>query len=494
MKTFKGIIRVIIAFGLIFSLLFANLALVHAEESSETSKETTEKKIPVQESSTQKNQQFILQLKNQLQNARNDYFQIDKNVDEAKVRLLDTGDRITTLKGQLQQFDYLITLAHTKIKNVEKQIAQKQNLIGNYKQEIDIKRIELENQKLLLRDYLKILYLQENSFLSKDGDSDLSASKLLLGDANISDTFKKIEYYTILEQTGQNIFNKLETTKKEYTDARVVLQKTRQKLTKLNAQLDDEKKTMLVQRNAKDKLLRQTKGEEDIYRELIAQSKREQLELIEEINKLKENLAFIEQKIEEDGESFNPDDYQDLIHPNVRAVYDFEMLGDFATGERLNWPIDPSRGISAYFRDPSYYAVFGIPHSAIDIPIPQGTPVRAPSAGVVYKIKDNGDTNYAYIILAHKGGLLTVYGHMYEIMIDERDVVLPGEVIGLSGGIPGTKGAGYLTTGAHLHFEVIKSGKHINPLFVLDLDKLPEEYVPDYLKDEEEEAEVESEQ
>lgn len=188
-------------------------------------------------------------------------------------------------------------------------------------------------------------------------------------------------------------------------------------------------------------------------------------------------------KIQEEGENFNPDEYQNLISPNVRAVYDFEMLGEFASGEKLNWPVDPTRGISAYFQDASYLQAFGIPHRAIDIPVPQGSPVRAPAAGVVYKVKDNGDTSYAYVMIAHKGGLVTVFGHMYEVMVDERDIVLPGEVIGLSGGIPGTKGAGYLTTGAHLHFETIKNGKHVNPLYLLDLDKIAEEYIPEHLRD-----------
>jgi len=193
-------------------------------------------------------------------------------------------------------------------------------------------------------------------------------------------------------------------------------------------------------------------------------------------------LLFVEQKIHEDGENFNPDDYGDLVTPNVRAIYDFEINDDYINGETLNWPVSPTRGISAYFHDSAYLAAFGIPHNAIDIPTAQGTPVRAPASGVVYKVKDNGDNSYSYIMLAHKGGLMTLYGHVSKILVNERDIVLPGEVIGLSGGTPGTKGSGYLTTGAHLHFEVIKDGKHIDPLLILPLDKLGENYIPAYLK------------
>ena len=58
-----------------------------------------------------------------------------------------------------------------------------------------------------------------------------------------------------------------------------------------------------------------------------------------------------------------------------------------------------------------------------------------------------------------------------------------GGVIGLSGGIPGTKGAGWLTTGAHLHFEVFKNWKRADPLEFLPLELVPVTSLPEkYLK------------
>jgi murein DD-endopeptidase MepM/ murein hydrolase activator NlpD len=63
--------------------------------------------------------------------------------------------------------------------------------------------------------------------------------------------------------------------------------------------------------------------------------------------------------------------------------------------------------------------------------------------------------------------------------VEEGQLVQPGDVIGLSGGAPGTRGAGWMTTGAHLHFEVLENGEHVDPLDHLPIDELPIEYIPD---------------
>ena len=74
---------------------------------------------------------------------------------------------------------------------------------------------------------------------------------------------------------------------------------------------------------------------------------------------------------------------------------------------------------------------------------------------------------------------LTVYGHLLEFRVKEGDTVKKSEILGLSGGRPGTPGAGYLTTGPHLHFEIYDDGNHVDPLSVLNLGELPVKYIPD---------------
>lgn len=126
------------------------------------------------------------------------------------------------------------------------------------------------------------------------------------------------------------------------------------------------------------------------------------------------------------------------------------------------WPVDPTLGLSAVFEDRDYLKRFGIPHHAIDIPTGQGTPVKAARNGTVLKVALNG-MGYSYIVLTHDDQMETVYGHISSAVVKEGDPVSAGQTIALSGGQPGTPGAGSLTTGPHLHFAVRVAGALVDP-------------------------------
>lgn len=125
-------------------------------------------------------------------------------------------------------------------------------------------------------------------------------------------------------------------------------------------------------------------------------------------------------------------------------------------------------GITATFMQPSYVQVFGIPHRGMDIAVAQGSPIVASADGVVFLARDGGHRGYSYVLIGHRGGYATLYGHLSSISVSTGQDIRAGQVIGLSGGTPGSYGAGPTTTGPHLHFEVIKSGVHVNPQSVLN--------------------------
>lgn len=132
----------------------------------------------------------------------------------------------------------------------------------------------------------------------------------------------------------------------------------------------------------------------------------------------------------------------------------------------FDWPVEPARGISAHFDDTAYRARFGFAHNAIDIPVDQGSVVRSVADGVVEKVSDQG-YGFNSIVIRHRGGYASLYGHVTEFLVHEGDDVSMGDIIARSGGMPGTKGAGLITTGPHLHLELLHDGTHIDPLPLL---------------------------
>ncbi len=97
-------------------------------------------------------------------------------------------------------------------------------------------------------------------------------------------------------------------------------------------------------------------------------------------------------------------------------------------------------------------------HPGIDIALPYGTPVRAARAGrVTFAGWRGGYGNL--VILNHTEGYSTRYGHMQRFIVRAGQWVRAGQVIGYVGS------TGY-STGPHLHFELRRHGRLLNPFSV----------------------------
>ena len=104
-------------------------------------------------------------------------------------------------------------------------------------------------------------------------------------------------------------------------------------------------------------------------------------------------------------------------------------------------------------------------HRGLDFAAPRGTPIYAAGSGSIVAIGRNGDFG-KYIRIRHRNGYETAYAHMsrYARRLKKGSRVTQGQVIGYVG-------ATGLATGPHLHYEVLRHKKPVNPR---DLDVPPE--------------------
>ncbi|MGQ9493495.1 MAG: peptidoglycan DD-metalloendopeptidase family protein [Anaerolineae bacterium] len=149
---------------------------------------------------------------------------------------------------------------------------------------------------------------------------------------------------------------------------------------------------------------------------------------------------------------------QKLIVPGGRKPYQVRHVvawsgpipenAERGTG-RFGWPV------SGYITQ-RYSEV----HPAVDIGVPEGTPVKAADSGYI-AVVGRSDTGYGrYVLIDHGNGFQTVYAHLSVIYVEIGQSVGKGQTIGLSGNTG-------KSTGPHLHFEIKLNGVRRNPFIYL---------------------------
>jgi len=99
-------------------------------------------------------------------------------------------------------------------------------------------------------------------------------------------------------------------------------------------------------------------------------------------------------------------------------------------------------------------------HTGVDMAAALGTPVMAAADGVVVAVAHTNVGYGYYVMIAHGGGVITLYAHLMETDVSVGDRVSRGQRIGLEGSTG-------LSTGPHLHFEVRINDGVVDPVLYL---------------------------
>lgn len=151
------------------------------------------------------------------------------------------------------------------------------------------------------------------------------------------------------------------------------------------------------------------------------------------------------------------------VKENGHAGY-YDANGNGAIKSLKRTPINNAK-ITSKFSGKRKHPVLGYTraHKGVDFRAPTGTPIPAAGAGrVTARSFNRGHGNFVKI--RHNGSFETLYAHMSKFAkgVNVGTVVRQGQIIGYSGSTG-------ISTGPHLHYEIIKNGVHVNPMTV----KLP---------------------
>ena len=372
---------------------------------------------------------------------------VNDEVKKINQEIKETKDAIEDIQNKQEIYQATIRQKQADKASLKNQLAILENRIA--KAEIDIESVKLDTDRVnleLKKVVLEIIEKDERIEEEKEHlafvlrlihkqDSKTSLEILLLNNS-FSEFVNQIKYLEDINSEIGDSVDDLKEYKAQLEEKKVVLLDKEKELEELKKEMEDKKTLLLSEQQNRIFILDQTQSSEKEYQRLLFSAKEEQ-------QQAEADIAGMEKMV------------RAKIAKNEGKKLEFNDTG-------LIWPV-PKNVITAYFHDPDYPFRYIFEHPGVDVRAAQGTELKAAASGYVARAKNAGK-GYSYVMIVHGDGLATVYGHMSKIYVEEDEYVVQGQSIGRSGGIPGTQGAGRLTTGPHLHFEVRLNGIPVNPM------------------------------
>ncbi len=369
--------------------------------------------------------------------------QLNDAIAEKKTKIQQLEQSIAEYKGKIAQKRLEAQSLANQMAIIDNRVAQVELDIEATQEKLDSLVFEIEVLQLSIEDKEKVITKQQSMLAELIRtiyqSDDKSYIEIAASYDNFSEFYNKLQYLQTMEKDMGTSVRSIKLARADLEEKKIQTEERKKTYEDLKGELIEKKTNLEEQVFLKQDLLVQTHSSELKYNTLLSNLK-------SQYQQIENEVSAIEQEVRRKLEANNKLD---------------AIVGD---PTQLSWPTQ-SRYITSRFHDPDYPYRHVFEHSGIDIRAGQGTALRAAGSGYVARAKHCSVSScYSYVMIVHSGGISTVYGHMSGITVSEDQFVTRGDVIGYSGGTPGTVGAGPFVTGAHLHFEARKNGIPVNPL------------------------------
>lgn len=350
----------------------------------------------------------IKQLQNEIAKKKKEQAESEKKVNSLLDKKEATKEEINKLMVEIDKTGVQLAQTQQKLADTEEQLLLTQQAL----EEARDKERET-SQKLDSR--LRVMYM----------NGTVSYLDVLLSSTSFSDFISRFDaFQSVAVQTRELLNNQKEVRQTvEYREAQI----------------------------EKDKLeIEFLYTEIDQYLKELQQQEQEKINMIAQLNEEIEH----EVEISEEAERL----LMELASKMSKAEAEKNRIVTYYNGGKLYMPIQVSYRLTSEFGT-RVHPITGKTHthSGMDMAVKQGTPIYAAESGVV--IVAQWWSSYGNcIIIDHGGGLWTVYGHIMPdgILVKKGQTVKRGDKIALVGSTG-------QSTGPHLHFEVRKNEKPVDP-------------------------------
>lgn len=342
---------------------------------------------------------------------------LNRQMAEVQAKLKNTKDERQTLQKELTRIRSSIDQLNLNIKADEASIKKLNLEIESLNLDIsDIQRSMLNKEEGIASLLKKIQKNDRQNFLIT-----FLSEKSLVDVVFAANSISEINNQLLLE------IENLDNLNKDLSNKVVIVSNKKSEITLRRQNLEARKFIVEDQEGEKATLLANTKNKESTYEQELAELRKKQDEIADEI---------------------------DRIESQLKAKFDSNLLPTERTGF-FAWPVllrsNGGLGILTQHFGEVSGLYKGKPHNGMDIGAPVGTPVVAAQGGKVIAVDDNDlskSRKYQYgkyVLIAHDNNFTTLYAHLSRQSVRVGDVVKLGDLIGYSGS------TGY-STGPHLHF------------------------------------------
>ena len=360
--------------------------------------------------------------------------EIDGLKDEAKdlaKQQSQLKSEISTLKNDRAKaierrnlLDQQIANTEQAIVNTEKQIAGYEALLAQSQYELD------ETQRK--EEEIYELFCRRARAMEEEGVP--SFWSVLFKATSFSDLLSRLSDVQVVIDYDQRILNELGDLKAQIGEKLTYQGELKTAAEEAKATLEAQKADLAAQREEANELVQQlqanVKQNEDLLRKIDEEEERIQKEILKKTEELAEQMKW-----------------------------------EASVGGYI-WPVTTSRRITSnYGGRNTGIAGASTNHKGVDIGgVFYDSKVLATKAGVV--ITSAYVSSYGnYVVISHGKGNTTLYAHMSSRAVKEGDVVTQGQVIGVTGSTG-------ISSGPHLHYEIVENGVRVDP----------KQYLPGWIK------------
>jgi len=369
-------------------------------------------------------------------------------IDQIRAQL---GSNLADAMAAQQQLKQSLIENTNQQADVQGQIADAQQQIDDLDVQIAASQVRevmlglrIDSERAQLRELARAIYTAPTSVL------------VILGQAqSLSDLLTRISDLNVAGSRATELKQQLSSDLTDQENERVQQQTDRDTQVALRTQLASELVQLRKLHREQEKSMRQLQAKIDETRWEIAV-------LRSQSAKLAQSMADMLQQQQDAiiAAAMQAVWTQVQLWSQSNNVGQIQASPGHSTKYRFIWP-EPKALISQGF-GPSKLALeppyAGYPHfhTGIDLVEPFGSPIFAADDGIVALVGSSTQGYGRYVVIAHSGGLDTLYGHLSASLVHVGQVVVQGQTIGLEGSTGNS-------TGPHLHFELRIKQQPIDP-------------------------------